>query len=183
MLACCETRAKSCERLLCNSCEGWEGANAKSSRLRLSKRCRRKIKSAASGAAGGITACQRKTVSEGAKAQTQRETPATSLSKYTTDLTAAAAQGRFTSLDERSRDTDRAIEILAAGQKNNPVVISDSQSVRDMVMVGVAVRIAEGNVPDVLKATRLYKVKLKALFDDSKTADQLVSIDGGRISQ
>src|SRR5213079_2048260 len=55
-------------------------------------------------------------VSEGAKAQSnnrQRRSTDDSLSKYATDLTAAAEQGRFNSIDERTKDTERAIEILA----------------------------------------------------------------------
>src|ERR1051325_11198021 len=116
-------------------------------------------------------------VSQGAKAQTQeRETRSISpLSKYTLDVTAEAAQGHFNSIDESANNTDRAIQILCSQQKNNPVVVSDSQAVRDMVIVGVAVRIARGDVPEELKSTRLYKLNLTALFNDSKNADDLVS--------
>src|SRR5437870_4723593 len=116
-------------------------------------------------------------VSESARAQTRsrEERPVTSLRKYTTDLTAAAEQGRFNSIDVPAENADRAIEILTSRRKNNPVIISDSQSNRDMVIIGVAVRIANGNVPDQLKAGRLYKLNLTALFKDSKTADELSS--------
>ena len=91
-------------------------------------------------------------VSESAKAQTRsrEERPVTSLRKYTTDLTAAAEQGRFNSIDVPAENADRAIEILTSRRKNNPVVISESQSTRDMVIIGVAVRIANGNVPEEL---------------------------------
>src|SRR5262249_3776592 len=105
--------------------------------------------------------------------RSREERPVTSLAKYTTDLTAAAAQGRFNSIEVPTANTDRAIEILTSRRKNNPVVISDSQSVRDMVIIGVAVRIANGNVPNELKAARLYKLNLNTLFKDSKTAEEL----------
>src|SRR6266478_2117431 len=117
-------------------------------------------------------------VSEGAKAQTndrQRRSANDSLSKYATELTAAAEQGRFSSVEDRTKDTERAIEILAGHHKNNPVVISDSQAIRDMVVIGVAVRIAHGNVPEELIGTRLYKLNLDALFRDAKTADDLTN--------
>src|SRR5207248_10965571 len=117
-------------------------------------------------------------VSEGAKAQSkdrQRHSKNDSLSKYATDLTAAAEQGRFNSIEERTRDTERAIEILVGNHKNNPVVISDSQEIRDTVVIGVAVRIAHGDVPEELKATRLYKLNLEALFRDAKTAEDLTT--------
>src|SRR5438874_5597729 len=117
-------------------------------------------------------------VSEGAKAQSndrQRRSTNDSLSKYASDLTAAAEQGRFSSVEDRTKDTERAIEILAGHHKNNPVVISDSQAIRDMVVIGVAVRIAHGNVPEELMGTRLYKLNLDALFHDAKTADDLTN--------
>src|SRR5262249_2073756 len=69
----------------------------------------------------------------------------TSLLKYATDLSTAADQGRFNDIEERTRETNRAIEILAAGTRNNPVVISESQATRDVVIVGVARRLATGN--------------------------------------
>ena len=116
-------------------------------------------------------------VSGSAKAQTRnRENrPVNSLSKYTTDLTAAAEQGQFNSIDVPAENTDRAIDILTSHRKNNPVVISDSQSVRDMVIVGVAVRITSGNVPDGLKAAHLYKLNLNTLFKDARTGEELNS--------
>jgi len=117
-------------------------------------------------------------VSKGAKAQSNDRQPRStndSLSKYASDLTAAAEQGRFSSVEDRTKDTERAIEILAGHHKNNPVVISDSQAIRDMVVIGVAVRIAHGNVPEELMGTRLYKLNLDALFHDAKTADDLTN--------
>ena len=91
------------------------------------------------------------------------------LNKYVTDLTRAAEQGKFPSLEMNSKDTQRAVDILASHQKNNPVVISESQTVRDMVMIGVATRIVTANVPEHLKSSRLYRLKLDAIFHDAKT--------------
>src|ERR1041384_6400660 len=114
-------------------------------------------------------------VSESAKAQSRnREAqPVNSLAQYTTDLTTAAEQGRFASIEVPAENANRAIDILTSRSKNNPVVISDSQSVRDMVIIGVAVRIASGNVPDELKGAHLYKLNLNALFRDAKTGEEL----------
>src|SRR5690242_1845486 len=92
-------------------------------------------------------------LSEAAKAQIdqrQAPTPNPILTKYVTDLTTAAKQGKFASLEANSKNTERALDILASHQKNNPVVISESQTVRDMVMIGVATRIATANVPEEL---------------------------------
>ena len=97
------------------------------------------------------------------------------LSKYAWDLTAAAEQGRFDSLTERRDEISRAIEILSSLHKNNPVVLSDSQAVRDLVASGVARRIAKADVPEVLYGRRLLKLNLETLFHDSKSAGELVS--------
>ena len=101
-------------------------------------------------------------ITEGARAQTKPnpDSPNNSLTKYATDLTAAAAQGRFNNLDQRTEETDRAIQVLASARKNNPVVISESQAVRDLVFVSVARRIARGDVPEELIGKRLFKLNL-----------------------
>jgi serine protease AprX len=119
-------------------------------------------------------------ICDSAKAQNVAKTskPSTnggSLSKYASDLTAAAEQGRFDSLTERRDEINRAIEILSSGHKNNPVVLSDSQAVRDLVASGVALRIARADVPEALYGKRLWKLNLEALFKDSKNAGELVN--------
>src|SRR5882724_4030012 len=96
------------------------------------------------------------------------------LSKFASDLTAAAEQGRFNSLTERRDEINRAVEILSRPHQNNPVVLSDSPAVRDLVASGVALRIARGDVPEALYGKRLFKLNLEALFHDSKTSADLV---------
>src|SRR5436190_6977219 len=113
-----------------------------------------------------------------AKAQTTpRRTPPLSklLARYTTDLTLAAQHGQFNSIDERTSETDRAIQVLTDSHKNNPVVITDSQAIRDVVAIGLARRLAQGDVPAALQGKRLLKLNLDQLFHDSKTAADLVN--------
>ena len=105
------------------------------------------------------------------------------LAKYVTDLTRAAEQAKFPSPEVNSKDTQRAVDILASQQKNNPVVISESQSVRDMVMIGVATRIATANVPEHLKSSHLYKLKLDAIFHDAKTPSELLTTISAILSE
>src|SRR5215510_4589287 len=100
----------------------------------------------------------------------------TSLLKYTTDLSAAADQGRFNDIEERTYETNRAIQILAAGNQNNPVVISESQATRDVVIVGVARRLATGDVPDQLAGKRLFKLNLNLLFHDASNGKELTDL-------
>src|SRR5260370_32165237 len=65
----------------------------------------------------------------------------TALQKYAHDLTAAAEQGRFDSLTERQDEANRAVQILARNHKNNPVMLTESQAVRDLVAAAVARKI------------------------------------------
>jgi len=116
-------------------------------------------------------------ISESAQAQNvvNRETssPKTALATYATDLTAAAEQGRFNSIEAKRELTDRALQVLASEQKNNPVVISESQAIRDVVAIGVAQRIVAGDVPESLAGKRLFKLNLVKLFHDSSNAEEL----------
>ena len=116
-------------------------------------------------------------VSESAKAQNHvavRDVSSkTALQKYAHDLTAAAEQGRFDSLTERQDEANRALQVLARNHKNNPVVLTESQAVRDLVAAGVARKIAQGDVPEELLKKRVFKLDLESLFRDSKTAEDL----------
>ncbi|HEU5236402.1 MAG TPA: hypothetical protein VFU37_04625, partial [Pyrinomonadaceae bacterium] len=118
-------------------------------------------------------------VSQGVRAQDlNRRTGSrkTTLLKYTTDLSAAAEQGRFNDIEERAPETNRAIQILASGQQNNPIVISESQATRDVVIVSVARRFATGNVPNELAGTRLFKLNLDSLFHDASNGKELTDL-------
>src|SRR5438067_2365697 len=108
--------------------------------------------------------------SRGAKATTPSQAL---LERYTRDITSAAAQGKYDSFTEDQVQVDRAIEILARGSENNPVILTDSQAVRNVVIAGVARRIAHGDVPEQLLGRRVLKLDLDALFRDFKTSDEL----------
>ncbi len=117
-------------------------------------------------------------VAEKASAQSiqkpRRAATQDTLSKYSWDLTAAAAQGRFDALIERREETSQAIQVLSNSQKNNPVILTDSQAVRDLVTSSVARRIATGDVPEALYGKRLLKLNLDLLFHDSANAAELI---------
>jgi serine protease AprX len=98
----------------------------------------------------------------------------TALGKYTWDITAAAEQGRFDSFDERRNETEQAIQILSNAERNNPVVLSDSPAIRDLVTLGIARRMARNDIPETLYGKRLLKLNLDLLFHDSPTSAELV---------
>jgi len=93
--------------------------------------------------------------------------------KYIRDLTTLAEQGRFNSVTDRVDEINRVIEVLSHARRNNPVVLSDSQVIRDVIAAGVARQIAEGSIPPQLARKRLLKLDLQSLFRDSKTSADL----------
>src|SRR5215475_6408099 len=103
-------------------------------------------------------------VSDNARAENAAPVSPSIMKTYLRDLTTAAEQGKFNDVSERQNEVDRAIRILARSRQNNPVVLTDSQVLRDIIATGVAHRIAEGNVPPQLANKRLFKLNLEALF-------------------
>src|SRR5262249_46127412 len=114
-------------------------------------------------------------VSDNARAENAAPVRTSIVKKYLHDLTSAAEQGRFNSSNERQDEINRAIAILARARQNNPVVLTDSQVLRDIIAAGVARRLAEGNVPAQLVNRRLFKLDLESLFRDSKSSTELQS--------
>ncbi|HEV2905270.1 MAG TPA: hypothetical protein VGW32_09490, partial [Pyrinomonadaceae bacterium] len=110
-------------------------------------------------------------VSDSAQAQVNEPAAPTALSQYTRDITAAAEQGKFDSFSDQAKETSRALAILA--EQNNPVLLTDSQAERNVVIAGVARQIVRGQGPEELIGRRVLKLDLDKLFHDTKNAEQL----------
>src|ERR1044072_173453 len=95
------------------------------------------------------------------------------LPRYTRDVSAAVEQGRFDSSNDNQEEIKQAIEILARGNQNNPVLFTDSQAVRNVVIMGIARQISHGNVPENLLGRRVMTLDLDALFHDTRNAAEL----------
>lgn len=95
------------------------------------------------------------------------------LSRYTQDISAAAEEGRFDSYTDNQEEIRQAIEILSRGNQNNPVILTDSQAVRNVVIAGIARQIARNEVPENLLGRRVLRLDLDALFQDAKNSAQL----------
>src|ERR1041385_187276 len=81
------------------------------------------------------------------------------LSKYATDLTLLALQGKLPRTNERAADIDRVIAGLPSAQKT-PVLVSESDLDRNIVARGVALKIASGDVPDELHTARVFSLRI-----------------------
>ena len=90
------------------------------------------------------------------------------LSKYATDLTLLALRGKLETTRDHDADVARVIASLSAPSKA-PVVVGESDLDRDAVARGVAISIAFGDVPDILRGKRVFRLSLEALAKGAKT--------------
>ena len=91
-----------------------------------------------------------------------------SLSKYATDLTALAMQGKLDPVIGRDEEVRRAIQILARRTKNNPVLIGAPGVGKTAIAEGLAQRIVQGDVPEALSGKSLLSLDMGALVAGAK---------------
>ncbi|MGF1238081.1 ATP-dependent Clp protease ATP-binding subunit [Streptomyces sp. 2-6] len=94
----------------------------------------------------------------GAERQHTSATP--TLDKYGRDLTDLAGQGRIDPVIGRDQEIEQTIEVLSRRGKNNPVLIGDAGVGKTAIVEGLAQRIADGDVPDILLGRRVVALDL-----------------------
>ena len=90
------------------------------------------------------------------------------LKKFARDLTAAARDGKLDPVIGRDEEIRRTIQILARRTKNNPVLIGDPGVGKTAIAEGLALRIANGDVPDTLKDRTLMALDMGSLIAGAK---------------
>ena len=90
------------------------------------------------------------------------------MKKYTRDLTQAARDGKLDPVIGRDEEIRRTIQILARRTKNNPVLIGEPGVGKTAIAEGMALRIANGDVPDSLKDRRLMALDMGSLIAGAK---------------
>ena len=90
------------------------------------------------------------------------------LKKFARDLTAAARDGKLDPVIGRDEEIRRTIQILARRTKNNPVLIGDLGVGKTAIAEGLALRIANGDVPDTLKDRTLMALDMGSLIAGAK---------------
>ncbi|MFJ8111904.1 ATP-dependent Clp protease ATP-binding subunit [Streptomyces sp. NPDC096132] len=90
----------------------------------------------------------------------QRPTGTPTLDKYGRDITELARQGRIDPVIGRDDEIEQTIEVLSRRGKNNPVLIGDAGVGKTAIVEGLAQRIADGDVPDVLDGRRVVALDL-----------------------
>jgi ATP-dependent Clp protease ATP-binding subunit ClpB len=90
------------------------------------------------------------------------------LKKFARDLTEVARAGKLDPVIGRDEEIRRTIQILARRTKNNPVLIGEPGVGKTAIAEGLALRIANGDVPDSLKGRKLLSLDMGALIAGAK---------------
>jgi ATP-dependent Clp protease ATP-binding subunit ClpB len=90
------------------------------------------------------------------------------LAKYTRDLTALARAGKLDPVIGRDEEIRRVIQVLSRRTKNNPVLIGEPGVGKTAIAEGLALRIANGDVPSTLRDKRVNSLDLGALIAGAK---------------
>jgi len=96
-----------------------------------------------------------------------------SFASYTRDLTALAKAGKLDPFSGRDEEIERLIHIILRRTKNNPLLIGEPGVGKSAIVEGLAIRIANGDVPEPLKSKRVLSLDLAALVSDTKYRGEL----------
>src|SRR6266850_1687160 len=98
----------------------------------------------------------------------QAETSNSPLDNYTQNLNALALAGKIDPLIGRDRELERVVQTLCRRRKNNPLLVGEAGVGKTAIAEGLARRIVEGNVPEVLKRCHVYALDMGALLAGTK---------------
>ncbi|WP_202841874.1 ATP-dependent Clp protease ATP-binding subunit ClpA [Luteimonas saliphila] len=90
------------------------------------------------------------------------------LGEYATDLNALANEGRIDPLVGRAEEIERTIQVLCRRRKNNPLYVGEAGVGKTAIAEGLARRIVDGEVPEVLADATIYSLDLGALVAGTK---------------
>jgi ATP-dependent Clp protease ATP-binding subunit ClpA len=120
----------------------------------------------------GITktpqAHQGKSAEQDADQESQTETSNSPLDNYTQNLNALALAGKIDPLIGRDRELERVVQTLCRRRKNNPLLVGEAGVGKTAIAEGLARRIVEGSVPDLLAKSTVYVLDMGALLAGTK---------------
>ncbi len=105
---------------------------------------------------------------ERSSSQPKGKDDAPTLAQYCRDLTQAARQSELDPVIGRDSEIQRIIQILSRRTKNNPVLIGEPGVGKSAVAEGLAQRIAQGNIPELLRDKRVLSLDMGAMIAGSK---------------
>ena len=90
------------------------------------------------------------------------------LSKYASNLNVAAKEGKIDPLIGRDQEVERTIQILCRRRKNNPLLVGEAGVGKTAIAEGLAYRIVQEDVPDVIASCTVYSLDLGGLLAGTK---------------
>ncbi|MFL5116552.1 MAG: Clp protease N-terminal domain-containing protein, partial [Microvirga sp.] len=101
---------------------------------------------------------------EGEQSDSKKKSDADALEAYCINLNRKAEAGRIDPLIGRVNEVQRTIQILCRRQKNNPLFVGDPGVGKTAIAEGLARRIVNGEVPDVLRGCTIFQLDMGALL-------------------
>jgi ATP-dependent Clp protease ATP-binding subunit ClpA len=101
--------------------------------------------------------------------ETEAEQPQSGpLEQYTINLNALALQGKIDPLIGRDKELERVIQTLCRRRKNNPLLVGEAGVGKTAIAEGLARRVVEGEVPEILAKANVYALDMGALLAGTK---------------
>lgn len=98
----------------------------------------------------------------------EAEAEASPLDKYSTNLNIKAKEGKIDPLIGREKEIERSAQILCRRRKNNPLLVGEAGVGKTAIAEGLALKIVEGDMPEVLLESTIYSLDLGALVAGTK---------------
>ncbi len=98
----------------------------------------------------------------------QEQSPGGALENYTLNLNTLALAGKIDPLIGRERELERVVQTLCRRRKNNPLLVGEAGVGKTAIAEGLARRIVEGDVPEILAKCQVYALDMGALLAGTK---------------
>jgi ATP-dependent Clp protease ATP-binding subunit ClpA len=94
----------------------------------------------------------------------QKQASRNPLESFTVELVAKAAEGQIDPLVGRDAEVERAIQVLSRRRKNNPILVGEPGVGKTAIAEGLALKIHEGKVPEVMKSAKVFALDMGAVL-------------------
>ena len=105
---------------------------------------------------------------ESSQPQSAQSSQPTALDQYASNLNELAKQGKIDPLIGREAEVERVIQVLCRRRKNNPLLVGEAGVGKTAIAEGLARRITESDVPDILEKATVYSLDMGALLAGTK---------------